>query len=327
MKIFLNYFNNKLLNLPGSIKVSKLKKYISHNLCIPIDSQILQFSGKILSDNLSLKDYSIKKYSTIYLNIRMLGGTNSVKGFPNIGNIIILFIISFTLSGITYYIFFLIMQTILFQNLAIRDCTNLETIKNSFLFSITQGFTYPQATHADIKGKILKQIGGLINNWQLIFTLSVFIYLSIFTAISVTYLSTFFCDHQPSYWIFIASLTTLPILFIINVLLYRFRIKHRMISMNTAFFINIGAFLIAAMILLILMIFVPITTQTPRFSLWTYVFPISVSIAIILFFMMDGLPKYNKFIRVLIYFAIFLAFICIPYILFYVYNNYNLCKN
>lgn len=315
MKILLNSSNNIMIDLPETAKIFELKKNIFNNSNIPIQSQILQFSGKILDDNSTLEDYSIDNNSTIFLTTKLLGG--AVKGFPNIGNMIMLFIISMASASVIYYIFFMMMKTILFHNLIVKDCTNLKATMDSFLSSITKGFVFPI---------IRPQVGGLTNNWQLFFTLAVCFYLSLMVAISATFLSTFFCKHQPSYWIFVAAITTLPILFIINILLYRIRTKYLKMTMNTTFFINIGAFILASLILLILMIFVPMATDTSKYSLWTYAFPIGISIAIILFFTLNGISKLNNFIQILIYLGIFLVFVVIPYILFYVYNNFNLCK-
>lgn len=315
MKVLLNYSDNIVIDFPKMAKIIEIKKYISNNFNIPIESQILQFSGKILSDNLTIDNYLIEDNSTIFLTEKLSGG--KVKGFPNIGNMIMLFIISFATASGIYYISYLMMKTILFHNLIIKDCTNLEKIMDAFKYSATKDFVFP----------IMRtQIGGLVNNWQLFFTLSVFFYLSLLITISVTFVSTFYCEHQPSYWVFVVALTTFPILFIIGVLLFKLRVKYMMMSMNTAFLIYIAAFIITSLALLILMIFIPIATKTSKYSLWTYAFPVGVTIAItILFFSMNAISKLNNFIQILVYLGIFFIFIVVPYILFYIYNNYNLC--
>lgn len=76
MQIFVKIFSGKTLTLEvkHTDTVEVIKKKIEEKECIPHYEQVLNFAGKKLEDFRRLKDYKIKKESTIYLSLRLLGG-------------------------------------------------------------------------------------------------------------------------------------------------------------------------------------------------------------------------------------------------------------
>jgi len=57
--------------------VAELKKIVSQKTGIPTDEMRLIFGGKDLDDNRSIEDYNLQEESTLFLVLRLHGGSRS----------------------------------------------------------------------------------------------------------------------------------------------------------------------------------------------------------------------------------------------------------
>ncbi len=118
MQLFIIYNETLLLkDIDENITITDLKKSIYQKNKVPIESQTLQYSGKILNNKNTLKNYNIPNNSFIYLNTQLKGGAK----FPNIG--VALFLISATtiIFLSTFFFFYLMTQSLLF--VPTKDCS------------------------------------------------------------------------------------------------------------------------------------------------------------------------------------------------------------
>lgn len=77
-QIFIKDLKDKTLviDVKSSDTIKDITYKINKRNGIPIHEQILIWAGKKLKNDLTIKDYQIKKESTIYLVLRLNGGTN-----------------------------------------------------------------------------------------------------------------------------------------------------------------------------------------------------------------------------------------------------------
>ena len=83
MQIFVKNVGGGTLtfDVRASNSVGKLKERIQRMQGIPVDMQLLIFSGKSLNDNMqSLSHYNVTRESTLHLAVRLRGGSKAAGG-------------------------------------------------------------------------------------------------------------------------------------------------------------------------------------------------------------------------------------------------------
>lgn len=228
-----------------------------------------------------------------------------LTAFPNIGNLFIFLFFSFIFLYLSYKILSMMFDVILIQNIIPKDCSMLKATSDNLIQSIKDNYT-------PFNGKM---VGGFSDLSKFYFHLAIIIYLSLIIINSVTYLSTYFCNHHVSYYIFIFILISMPLIFILNSLLFKYRDKLKRIYI---YYFLILIYLIFSIIIFVMMLF-------SDYSIYTYLFPIGCVLSLIIFYWLRNFIFMNNFIRLLIHFIIISIFMILPFILSYIYNHYHLC--
>lgn len=243
-----------------------------------------------------------------------------VKGFPNIGYLIIIFCTSMVFLLSSYYFFYLMMLSYTTGYKIPLD----KSIFSACVKNAKREYTYGQTDNIFVQ----TLIGGVARPpISLLFNLVVLFYLSVVIVIATTYLSTLECEMFGSTaWLFIMAITSLALIFIFNVGLYELRKRGYVLAYE---WINIGIFAVASIALLLGMLVLPRfeKTATTGFSWWSYLYPIGMIVGylVIYYFSVDKIG--NWFLRLLALIAIGIFFFFIPYVVSYVRNHYNLCAD
>ena len=74
MQFFVHGETITTYDLSPSVKVSDLKELISFRSGVPVESQVLTFSGHCLDDEKTLSESYIDGLSTVHLGVKILGG-------------------------------------------------------------------------------------------------------------------------------------------------------------------------------------------------------------------------------------------------------------
>lgn len=317
MQLLIIYDKTIVINdITDNLTILELKKIIYGKINIPIKHQILNYSGNLLINNNHISDYNIINNSILFLTTNLDGG--NVKGFPNVGNLIILLMISSIMILIIYYFFYLMMFEIIKK--VGKNCTSEKNIMTDFI----QNINSTELSNINFKSIQKGGINNIIPYYlQYIFTLSLIIYASIVVIILTIYFNTLFCNEKLSNWLIIISLSSLLIIFIVFMILYNLTKKNKLSTINSIK-IAIFVFLFFIVSIFISMLTIPKLTNTPNFSWLTYIYPIGVAITGIIIFFINK-RNISAIVRTLIILFSIVIFIFIPYILAFVYNNYNLC--
>ena len=337
MQLFIKYNENIIINVDNDESIINIKKNLSTFLPLNENRQLLQFGGEILDDNKKLSDYKITNNSTIFLSSKQHGGTSFVPGFPNTGNIILFFGISIVFITLGTYFFYLMIYTL--NNYKMLDEINCNSNKRQNAMNSLTSFLSNSSlalTNAN-KQKIIQNVmsGGLkplapsspspVSNY---FYLPLIFYLSLIAIIISIYVSSMLCNHDVSFWIFALALTTLPIIFIIHIVLYHFReyidfTKPIFASSSLAEVIILSCYTVLSIIIIVAMITLPKITGSAEFSYYTYLFPFLTIIASILVYILSNV-KINSFLKLLLVGIITIG-LFFGYAFIYVQNNYYLC--
>jgi len=339
--MYLNIIYNEsfLLKIDKKNNINKIKELIYEKINIPIELQTLQWSGKILDDNKNIKDYNIKNNDLVFLTNELKGGR--VKGFPDIGHLVLLLGTS-TIFLLLFYLFF----DSIFKNIKFipnENCGDITTINCSgvdissssgFLKKMStakgkasSGLSMMKNTKRKKGGNILQNTGFSFIEEKLYYISSIF-YSALFIIIISLYIYSFICSNNLSDWIIIGALASLLIFFICSIILYKLKnIKIDNIIIN---FIKSDIILILSIItgilslsLLGLTLIVPTIKKTKYLHWSTYLYPIG---AVILYIISSYILKFNNiFLKVVIFLISMVILLFAPYIVAYIYNTSLLC--
>ncbi|XP_002163399.2 ubiquitin-like FUBI-ribosomal protein eS30 fusion protein [Hydra vulgaris] len=74
MQFFIHGDSITTYDLSPSVKISDLKELISFRSGVPVESQVLTFSGHCLDDEKTLSECNVDALSTVHLGVKILGG-------------------------------------------------------------------------------------------------------------------------------------------------------------------------------------------------------------------------------------------------------------
>lgn len=268
-------------------RISEIKQYIEDKLGYPKYVQILTYMGNNLDDDKCILNYNIKNNNFVFLSFKIVGG-NTTPGFPNVGNLVLLLLISSLMTLGIYYFFYLMMYEIRYKT--IKPCPN------------QSGGQY------DIKGYI--------------FSLITLYYASTVTIILTNYLYTMFCNINLSNWLIVIILSSLLLIFVAFIIMYKLTMD-KILEHTMALNIGIGILSASSLIILIASIIIPKISGDITMSWWTYIYPIGVLLTGGITYL---LRNSSTIIKILLTSLSIILFIFIPYTMAYVYNNYHMCK-
>ncbi len=335
-------------NINDCTYILDIKSTIEKLYSIPIKSQSLQYSGKILLNEKIISDYNIKNNSFIFLITHLNGG--NVPGFPNIGHLIILLSISTLMLLLSYYFFYTMLSSLdAIENqktckslIEINKELNSESIFEPMLQYIRNKTKKPMEksmetsltkitdskTTFSSKKKRKRSSGGMraLDNMQdFLYTLSSMFYSSIVVIILTIYGYTLFCNEGLSNLLLVGSLASLVIMFLVFYVLYKL-IKDQIINVYEATYWSTIIFAIVGSLLVIATFILPKATNTTMMHWTTYLYPIGIMVTVTLQFYITNRTNWSIYIKVITFLAMIVSFIFIPYIVAYVYNIYKMCN-
>lgn len=317
MQLIIIYDKTYILhNIENNYTISHIKSIIENKLHIPNDIQYLHFSGNQLSDNLTISDYNITNNSFIFLNEKLNGG--NVKGFPNIGHLIILLGISTIALLLSYLFFDNIRETIYLIPKQTPCDPSLKNIESK----LNLESTYNIFTNKKI------YTGGTLpyNIINFLYTLSSMFYISIVIIILTIYIYTMHCNKNLTNWLVVSAIGSLIIIFIIFYILYKLVIN-KLLDVSKITYITTIAFTTLAIILIILSLIFPSINKNSIHLHWTtYLYPLGVIITVAIQYYTIKYTNWSLYIKTLILIIISSLFIFLPYTLAYIYNVYKICK-
>ncbi len=320
MQLLIVSYPSFTINIENSVTVNELKEQINQNNNIPLDEQSLYYAGKLLNDQKLLQDYGIEQNSFIFLNKKLLGGTRD--GFPDIGHLIILFLISVVMLFSVFYFFFIMLETIVHKTqkvcatMLVDECpsiSNFESITGKYKKKIPlKGgkavIDYLSIFENDKKISGYLYFGSAVF-YSAIITLSFTIYLYIY------WCSDFELSTQPLFWSGVSLLT----LFIGFILLYDIE-KYNFLKpfKELTKFIMGTSFLGWSIFLMIVLL----ATKLEPLSLF---YPFGIVIAFPIAYWIYK-SNWSKLIKIVGYGLLFALGILLPFIGGFIQNVYIHCR-
>ncbi len=322
-----------LTDIEDNVTILELKNRLQEKYQITHKMQKLQYAGRILSDEMLIRDYGIRNNSIVFLNLSLNGG--AVSGFPNVGHLIVLLGVS-TLMLLFCYFFFYNMMNSIDVIINKKDCKSLTEINQKLYSESTLGpilqykdqITGLLGSKISPKRKKLRKGGALElfdTMGDFLYTLSSMFYSAVVVIILTIYAYTLFCHEGLSTWLVVICIISFILMFIVFYVLY-ILVDDMVITSTFATEITTYIFIILGILLLLMTFIIPAQMGEDYMHWTTYLYPIGVMVTVALQYYITKYTNWSGYIKIMVFLGMVGLFIFFPYTLAYIYNVYKLCQ-